>query len=427
MKKILIISRYDSKGSGSVAYNVRQGLKAAGHDVRLLVEYTEEKDPDVISLNRPAYRRLRDLISSVIKRVKHTNPLKTDFNYKYAPYSLHEHIGWYRSASLIKRLPFKPDVIIYLFLNGYVNSRNIHKLYQLTKARILFYPMDMALMTGGCHYAWECTHYTGECGQCPALRSRDPADMTFRNLKFKERYLSQLDFTVLASGSQIAGQLAQSRLFRGRKIVTCVEPIDSEIFKPGDSLAAKKHFGIDPAKKVIFFGAHNVHDLRKGFTYLLQALDLLYQRMGHAARDNVCVLVAGNDDPSLPAAMPFPCLSAGFLDINRTLPLAFHAADVFACTSVQDSGPMMINQSILCGTPVVAFQQGAALELVATGETGYQARLGDPDDFAHGLSQVLGLDAASHARMRQSCRAKGMAECSIPRAAAVIDALVSGN
>lgn len=425
MKKILIISRYDAKGSGSVAYNVRQGLTAAGHDARLLVEYTEEKAPGVISLNHPGYWRLREWVAKWIKRLKQTNPRKTDFNYKYAPYSLHEHIGWYRSASFIKRLPFTPDVIICLFLNSYVNSRNVYKLYQLTKAQIIFYPMDMALMTGGCHYAWECSRYTGECGQCPALRSSDPEDITFRNLAFKERYLSQLDFTVLASGKQISEQLAQSRLFRGRRIVTCIEPIDPEIFKPGDLRAARTHFGIEPTQKVVFFGAFNVHDPRKGFTYLLKALELLGQRLDRADRDRICVLMAGNGDSGLAAAMPFRCVSAGLLDINRTLPLVFHAADVFACPSVQDSGPMMINQSIMCGTPVVAFEHGAALDLVATGETGYLARMCDPEDFAQGLAQILGLDDASHDQMRRTCRARGIAECSIARAASVIDALVS--
>ena len=425
MKKILIISRYDSKGSGSVAYNVYRGLKAAGHDTRLLVEYTEERNPDVISLNRPFYWRFRGLITDWFKRFKKTNPLKTDLDHRYAPYSLHEYIGWYRVASFIKRLPFQPDVIIYLFLNGYVNSRNVHTLYQQTKARIIFYPMDMALMTGGCHYAWECTRYTAKCGRCPALRSNDPEDTTFRNLTFKEKYLSQLDFAVLASGSQIAGQLGQSSLFRGRKIVTCVEPIDPETFKPGDSRLAKKFFGIDPDKKVIFFGSHNVHDPRKGFPYLLKALGLLYGRMDTESREKVCILVAGNDAPALVAAVPFPCISAGFLAIDSTLPLAFQAADLFACPSVQDSGPMMVNQSIMCGTPVVAFQHGAALDLIVNGETGQLARMCDPDDFAHGLSLILGMDAASHNQMRQSCRAKGLAECSIARAASVIDSLVS--
>lgn len=88
---------------------------------------------------------------------------------------------------------------------------------------------------------------------------------------------------------------------------------------------------------------------------------------------------------------------------------------------------MMVNQSIMCGTPVVAFEQGAALDLIVDGETGQLARMCDPEAFANGLSLILGLDSASHSRMRQSCRAKGIAECSITQAASVIGALVSGS
>ncbi len=34
--------------------------------------------------------------------------------------------------------------------------------------QFLLYMMDMAPMTGGCHYAWDCEKYKMKCGGCPA-------------------------------------------------------------------------------------------------------------------------------------------------------------------------------------------------------------------------------------------------------------------
>ena len=56
--------------------------------------------------------------------------------------------------------------------------------------------------------------------------------------------------------------------------------------------------------------------------------------------------------------------------------------------SIEDSGPMMINESIMCGTPVVCFDMGVARDLVHTGRTGYRAALRDSSDLAFGIREV---------------------------------------
>ena len=47
-------------------------------------------------------------------------------------------------------------------------------------------------------------------------------------------------------------------------------------------------------------------------------------------------------------------------------------------------------ESIACGTPCVAFDRGGVTDVVRHLETGYQARFGDVDELARGLTTLLG-------------------------------------
>jgi glycosyltransferase involved in cell wall biosynthesis len=50
---------------------------------------------------------------------------------------------------------------------------------------------------------------------------------------------------------------------------------------------------------------------------------------------------------------------------------------------------MMIPESMLCGTPVVAFDSGGAPDLIRSLETGYLAKYKDCADLANGILTLL--------------------------------------
>ena len=80
---------------------------------------------------------------------------------------------------------------------------------------------------------------------------------------------------------------------------------------------------------------------------------------------------------------------------------AYGVADVFLCSSIEDNGPMMINEALMCGTPVVCFKVGIGNDLVSK-KTGYLSKKFDSEDLAHGLMQVL-FDSDLQ-KMSQYCR-----------------------
>ncbi len=69
---------------------------------------------------------------------------------------------------------------------------------------------------------------------------------------------------------------------------------------------------------------------------------------------------------------------------------AYRAADVFAVPTLADVLTQTAPESIACGTPCVSFDRGGVIDVVRHLETGYQARFGDVDDLARGLTTLLG-------------------------------------
>ena len=58
----------------------------------------------------------------------------------------------------------------------------------------------------------------------------------------------------------------------------------------------------------------------------------------------------------------------------------------------------------MCGTPVVAFNMGSAIDLVINGKTGYKAELGDVADLAYGIDYLLSMNTDEYSKMSAACR-----------------------
>ena len=78
-------------------------------------------------------------------------------------------------------------------------------------------------------------------------------------------------------------------------------------------------------------------------------------------------------------------------------------ADLFLCSSINDAGPMMVNQSLCCGTPIVGFEMGACLDAVKGKGTGYCVPVKDVQAFAQSLQTFFYLSSAEKEKVRQNC------------------------
>jgi glycosyltransferase involved in cell wall biosynthesis len=272
---------------------------------------------------------------------------------------------------------------------------------------------DMAPLAGGCHYAWDCVGYQNKCGNCPGLFSSNPFDITFRNLEYKKKYIDRTNIQLIAASEWQYRQAKLSSLFKDKTIHKILLSVDPNLFKPVEKEILRENLGIPLTKKVLFFGSVYMNHKRKGMQYLLEGLKYLKELIkGTNLENDIYLLIAGRNIEEIVEHLPFDYNFLGMLDNTKGIASAYQAADVFLSPSIEDSGPSMINQSIMCGTPVVSFEMGVALDLVITGKTGYRAILKDSNDLAKGIYNVLSMRKDKYDELSRNCRELALKLCS---------------
>ena len=160
--------------------------------------------------------------------------------------------------------------------------------------------------------------------------------------------------------------------------------LELEKFQPIDQKAARAALGINPHKKLIAFGAMEIDNPRKGFQYLLSALE----KVKASGADCEC-LVFGSGKIEQTAALP-KLNSLGFIDSAERLCQAYSAADVVVVPSIEDNQPQVGLEAMACGTPVIAFDACGLPEYVKDGKTGWLCPVGDADALAEKIIMSLG-------------------------------------
>ena len=402
-------------GSGNVGLDLFKAFQKRGYSVRLLVnEYIPDYPEGVISIES-FYLFWQKKIINKFRKIFN---LKTDtitVDPKYRFHELYEKKLYYKTNLLLRKARMNPDVIFVLFAKEFINPENIYELGQKTHAPIYWLMYDMAPFTGGCHYSWECKGYQNKCGKCPGLYSLDPFDLTYENLSYKKEYISKTNIQIIAGSEWQYRQAKSSSLFRDKLIHKILLSIDPLVFKHWDKGKTRVKFGIPSVKKVVFFGSVGLSDQRKGMSYLIESLKILKEiikKNNPELEKNILLLIAGERPEGITGSLPFESLYLGLLNNTIGIASAFQAADIFVCPSIEDSGPMMINQSIMCGTPVVSFEMGVALDLVINGETGYRAKIKDSVDLAQGIYNILTLESDQYKILSNNCRDRAMQLCS---------------
>jgi glycosyltransferase involved in cell wall biosynthesis len=404
MIKVCHISRQDVSGEGGgyqAAYRIHEALRRAGCDSRMAVAFKASDDQYVMQVGAGEKKYQLELkgtetVHTTLKRLRRVCGIATPFHSDISFVSANSLLGLVRDAQILHLH----------WVSGTFASAQIQQLARVTRVPIVWTLMDIEPLTGGCHYAGGCSGYKQKCGCCPQLRSVLPCDLSRWGWSRKARHFRGLPITIVAPTSWVEDRVRESSLFHSCRIVRIPLAVDSEAFCPVDQGQARQMLGLPINKRLIFSGAPNFREERKGMRYLIEALHLLQGKLREKqfpGGDAVALVTAGAVDISKDVDVPFQVYHLGCLRGDTQLVAAYQAADVFVCPSIEDAGPMMINESLMCGTPVVAFNTGGAPDWIENLRTGYLAALRDSTDLAHGIYTLL--TASDHLpAIRMNCR-----------------------
>ena len=385
---VLHINQSDISGGASIAgYRLHQGLLNQGIDSKLLVS-NSQIDSDRIAVIPPSK-------SNIEKQLYRFN-WRLGLNY----------INIMNSFDIPKHSFYK-DAGVLNFHNMHGNYFNYLALPGLTENKPAIFTLhDMWSFSGHCIYSYDCDLWKTGCGKCPYPKTYPPInkDNTHLEWKLKNWVYSRSNLAIVTPSLWLTEQAKVSMLKRF-PIHHIPYGINTEAYQPIDTQKCRDILGISPNKKVLMFGAQSLKDTRKGADLLSKAL----QSLPESLKSKILLLTLGDGGEKISDLVGIPTLNLGYVSSDLIKSIAYSAADLFIFPTRADNLPLVLQESMACGTPMVSFNIGGVPDLVRPNVTGYLAEPEDAEDFCNGIVKLL-EDEPLRQKMSENCRVIALKE-----------------
>lgn len=257
---------------------------------------------------------------------------------------------------IIKKI--KPDIVHIHNLNDqYVNEYRLLKYLSKHKIKVVITLHSEQMYTGTCGYALECEQYVyGGCKKCPHiyLSTSSHIDKTMKAFKkLNTAYqMFKVDNLLFTSCTPWLKGRGDSSVLIGRfnnKVI--LNGGDDSVFKPispDERNKTRKKYNLPLNKKIILHVNPRADDPIKGYQYLNELADLI--------SSDSCICVVGKIPQN--STKKENVIHLGEIRDATTLAKLYASSDVTIMLSSRECFPMVIIESLLCGTPVVAFECG---------------------------------------------------------------------
>lgn len=415
-KKFLLLSTGDSVGGAyELMYRMASALNGHCKYVCLAVKTKRYTDPFVKQVNViPQNRSLLQRIIHSLKSRLYLLPIEL------ASIAKREYVFFYEEEEkqvfvsanyLLHKIGFTPDIIFVGLTTGFINTNEIARLQSMTGAKVVYVMLDVYPITGGCHVLFNCTEYKRGCVHCPAVSNTTLHNIPSEQFDSKKQAYARMKPLVIGASGFVRRILGESMLACDAPIIPVNSCVPTAIFNTNSRGFAKQFWNLPREKKVILAGADNVRDPRKGRRYFVEALKLLKNNYP-TILSNVIVVLVGNHNTADAETKQIP-VTTQYIDYirdMRLLSLLYQASDVYVMSSVEEGGPMMVPEAMLCGTLIAGFQTGFLEneDIIQSGKDGFRIPIADVDAMADTLHKILLMSDSEISYMTNKARQKAI-------------------
>lgn len=361
--KILHINTKDTGGAANACMRIHKYLLNKGIDSKVLVLRKTKNIPEVYQYSYWDFPKSRiDTLKRTIKlaiyerhlrnqRARMTVPVEI-LSYPTTIYDITEH-PFYKEA----------DIIQLNWVSGFLDEPSFFK--KNTKP-VIWRMADLYICGGGNHYEKEFPFNAYQ-------------DILNKNYIIRKASLEGKKINLVAISNWTKQKALDCELLKGQPITIIQNGIDTNIFKQYNKKLVREALGLPLDKKIILFGADVLSVPRKGMHLLLESINSLTENR------NILFCAFGNTYVPLKENI----LPLGPISDEILLAMIYSAADLFIMPSIEETFGQVILESLACGTPIVSFPTGGALDTIKDNFNGFLAKDFTSKDLTAAIEKAL--------------------------------------
>jgi len=390
--KVLHITNNDYDGAGQAVMRLHNALIDIGVESTVALLFNKHNDANILKIcySNTLKGLLLDVLSLniLLKHLKYMEffhfvklkILEKFYLIYYKPKYLFNFNSLISRYGFLKKYISGYDVIVIHSVQGVLLPKDIYNMHREFKVKIIMRPLDMELITGGCHFNYECNKWTEDCNCCPQLNSKHGknAIAAFTILNKKSCY-KNIPIQWIAANNYVAKKIKSSSVVSDcHNFSTVYLGVNKDRCKYITKNKAREFLGLPINKKIILFGCLNFSDERKGAKYLKTALMNNIERLSCS---NVLLVTFGETNNFSFGNLDIDWIHLGSVYDDSTMNALYRASDLLVSPSVDDLGPVTVVEAFMNNLRIVAFDLGVAQDLVLNNINGNIVERFDVDKF----------------------------------------------
>jgi glycosyltransferase involved in cell wall biosynthesis len=388
MKKILLISEvYKRGGAGNASFHLLEFLRENTFDARLLSPYQKEKKNYIYSYYNSLtifsyyfFKFLLRILSFFIS------------NNKFYSFNNIFQISFFSSKKIKKLINnFKPDYVIILWYEYILNYREILKIKNTLNVKIIIYSFDMFAFTGGCRYVQSCENFKKSCRNCPAVKLTHRPGINYSINKYYINKIRPIFFFPSTFSLNFANDT--KIIDKQVKKIFYYPFNDYSYFKYNKShknspliknimyYKKKKKY-----KKIIFFGAQNSNEWRKGFSTINNFIKIFKIRYPKTYNSTLFIFF-GKFSRYEVKKLDNNFFTSNFVNYYD-LQMVYNISDLIFVPSLQEWSSLILLENFNRKF-IICFNTGSSKDYIINNINGYIIDFSDCTIFLDNLNQYL--------------------------------------
>lgn len=264
-----------------------------------------------------------------------------------------------RLINYIKKNSF--DLVHLHNIHGYYLNLSFIDWLKKSKIPVVWTLHDEWSITGRCAHPISCDRWKKGCGKCPDLSLYPKTyffDFSALMWQRKKEVFSEGWNPIIICPSQWLAVRAKESYLNRFRIEVIPNGIDTKLFKPKDKIEARKKFNLPFSKKIILFVAPRLKDEQKGAKYFFEALKYI------KTKDCLVLTMGKKINLNQKIREDIEIKQLGYISDPDLVSDIYNTADVFCITSLAETFPTTVLETMACGVPVIGFRVGGVLEQV---------------------------------------------------------------